>query len=211
MLLSVVFLGIVLTKKFLHCGKTLVRGSKVAHPRCMASMTLSSASFADLRIRRPLRRVWFGFFCGLRDWRRPRLPLCSTRKTGASWWLFAGLWLAPDLSLLGYLAGPSWGARIYNAIHSYVTPATLAVSALLLRSPALLPFALIWINHIGVDRLLGYGLKYPAGFGMDASGPYRQEARRSYSGNACSVSELRHERTNRDSERAKADQNDLRT
>jgi len=85
-------------------------------------------------------------------------------RTGASWWLFAALWLAPDLSLLGYLAGPNWGARIYNAIHSYVTPATLAVSALLLHSAALVPIASIWMNHIGVDRLLGYGLKYPAGF-----------------------------------------------
>jgi hypothetical protein len=85
-------------------------------------------------------------------------------RTGASWWLFAALWLAPDLSLLGYLAGPNLGSRIYNAIHSYLTPATLAVSALLLRSPELLPFALIWMNHIGVDRLLGFGLKYPAGF-----------------------------------------------
>jgi len=36
---------------------------------------------------------------------------------------------------------------------------------LLLRRPALVPIALIWMNHIGVDRLLGYGLKYPAGFG----------------------------------------------
>lgn len=99
-------------------------------------------------------------------------------KTGASWWLFAGLWLAPDLSLLGYLAGPGWGARIYNAIHSYVTPATLAVSAMLLRSPAPIPFALIWINHIGVDRLLGYGLKYPAGFSwthLGRTGKNREE------------------------------------
>jgi hypothetical protein len=86
-------------------------------------------------------------------------------RTGASWWLFAALWLTPDLSMLGYFAGADWGARFYNAIHSYLTPATLAVSALLLHAPALLPFALIWINHIGVDRLLGYGLKYPAGFG----------------------------------------------
>jgi hypothetical protein len=85
-------------------------------------------------------------------------------RTGASWWLFAALWLAPDLSMLGYLGGPKLGARIYNAIHSYVTPATLAVTALLLKSPALLPYALIWMNHIGVDRLLGYGLKYPEGF-----------------------------------------------
>jgi hypothetical protein len=85
-------------------------------------------------------------------------------QTGASWWLFAALWLTPDLSMLGYLYSPCWGARIYNAIHSYLAPATLALAALLLRSPALLPFALIWINHIGVDRLLGYGLKYPVGF-----------------------------------------------
>ncbi|MDR3725436.1 MAG: DUF4260 domain-containing protein [Terracidiphilus sp.] len=85
-------------------------------------------------------------------------------RTGASWWLFAALWLAPDLSMLGYFTGPNWGARIYNAIHSYLTPATLAVCALLLHAPAQLPFALIWINHIGVDRLLGYGLKYPMGF-----------------------------------------------
>jgi len=86
-------------------------------------------------------------------------------RTGASWWLFAALWLAPDLSMLGYLAGPGWGARIYNAIHAYVTPATLALAALALRQYALLPFALIWVNHIGVDRLMGYGLKYRAGFG----------------------------------------------
>jgi hypothetical protein len=85
-------------------------------------------------------------------------------RVGASWWLFATLWLLPDLSMLGYLAGPKLGARIYNAIHSYVTPAALAVTSLLLNSPAMLPYALIWINHIAVDRLLGYGLKYPAGF-----------------------------------------------
>ena len=85
-------------------------------------------------------------------------------RSGASWWLFAALWLAPDLSMLGYLAGSRWGARIYNAIHSYLTPATLAVTSLLLHSTAPVPFALIWINHIGVDRLLGYGLKCADGF-----------------------------------------------
>jgi len=86
-------------------------------------------------------------------------------RTGASWWLFAALWLTPDLSMLGYLQSPCWGARIYNAVHSYVVPAALGISALLLRADTLWPFALIWINHIGVDRLLGYGLKYSNGFG----------------------------------------------
>ncbi|HEX4284294.1 MAG TPA: DUF4260 domain-containing protein, partial [Terracidiphilus sp.] len=86
-------------------------------------------------------------------------------RTGASWWLFAGLWLAPDLSMLGYLYRPCWGARIYNAVHTYILPAILILSALVLGAKAQLPFALIWINHIGVDRLLGYGLKYSNGFG----------------------------------------------
>jgi hypothetical protein len=91
-------------------------------------------------------------------------------RTGASWWLFAGLWLTPDLSMLGYLAGSCWGARCYNAIHSYVLPAALALNACLLNAPAVLPFALIWANHIGVDRLLGYGLKYSDGFGWSHLG-----------------------------------------
>lgn len=86
-------------------------------------------------------------------------------RTGASWWLFAALWLVPDLSMLGYLAGPCRGARVYNAIHTYVVPGTLAAMALLLHANGLLPVVLIWINHIGVDRLLGFGLKYANGFG----------------------------------------------
>jgi len=86
-------------------------------------------------------------------------------RTGASWWLFAALWLVPDLSMIGYLAGPLWGARCYNTVHSYVLPIALAVTGLLLPRAMLLAIALIWLNHIGVDRLLGYGLKYPSGFG----------------------------------------------
>jgi len=86
-------------------------------------------------------------------------------RTGASWWLFAALWLVPDLSMVGYFASPCWGARCYNAIHTTVTPITLALAALVLHTASPLPYALIWLNHIGVDRLLGYGLKYPTGFG----------------------------------------------
>jgi hypothetical protein len=87
-------------------------------------------------------------------------------RTGASWWLFAGLWLVPDLSLLGYLASPCSGARVYNAYHNYFVPAILAAGAVLFDLHGLwLPIALIWINHIGVDRALGYGLKYGEGFG----------------------------------------------
>lgn len=85
--------------------------------------------------------------------------------TGVSWWLFAALWLAPDLSMLGYLSSPCRGARIYNAIHTYMVPAVLGLSAYLLHERVALAVALIWANHIGVDRLLGSGLKYADGFG----------------------------------------------
>jgi uncharacterized protein DUF4260 len=86
-------------------------------------------------------------------------------RTGASWWLFAGLWLAPDLSMLGYLLSPCRGARIYNAFHTYTVPIVLGLMGALFHARGLMPFALIWINHIGVDRVLGYGLKYSNGFG----------------------------------------------
>ena len=86
-------------------------------------------------------------------------------RTGASWWLFAALWLVPDLSMLGYLAGTCRGARIYNAVHSYVVPGVLALLGLVLHVEHALAIALIWANHIGVDRLLGFGLKYSDGFG----------------------------------------------
>jgi hypothetical protein len=88
-------------------------------------------------------------------------------RTGASWWLFAALWLAPDLSMLGYLGGrPCRGARIYNAFHTYALPGALAIAALVFHANAVMPVALIWVNHIGVDRLLCYGLKYSDGFGF---------------------------------------------
>lgn len=87
-------------------------------------------------------------------------------RTGASWCLFAALWLAPDLSMLAYLKRPCLGARYYNVAHTYLLPGVLALLGWLLHANALFPFALIWVNHIGVDRLLGYGLKYSDGFGF---------------------------------------------
>ena len=84
-------------------------------------------------------------------------------RGGHSWVLFAALVLVPDLSFAGYLAGPRAGAAVYNALHSYIGPLALAVALLATdHSPAV---ALIWAAHIGFDRLMGYGLKYPTGFG----------------------------------------------
>jgi len=85
-------------------------------------------------------------------------------RVGESWWLFVILFLTPDLSLLGYLGGPRTGAIIYNAVHTLLGPILLAIAGMLLPAFILVPLALIWIAHIGFDRLFGYGLKYAAGF-----------------------------------------------
>jgi len=85
--------------------------------------------------------------------------------TGRSWWLFAALFLAPDLGMLGYLANPKAGSISYNVVHTYLLPAALIAVAYWNGNVDLLPFAYIWIGHIGFDRALGYGLKYPEAFG----------------------------------------------
>ena len=83
---------------------------------------------------------------------------------GASWILFAALILVPDLSMLGYLAGPVSGARLYNLGHTYLLPGLLWLCLSFLAPTIALPVALIWTIHIGIDRALGFGLKYESGF-----------------------------------------------
>ncbi len=79
---------------------------------------------------------------------------------GGSWWIFALLILAPDLSMLGYFRSQVFGAKLYNAAHTYSVPAVLALAAWLFGTTWLLPLAVIWVAHIGLDRALGFGLKY---------------------------------------------------
>jgi len=83
---------------------------------------------------------------------------------GGPWWLYAVLFLAPDLSFIAYLAGPKIGALAYNAAHSYIVPLVMLTAGFGFAPPALLSIALIWLAHIGIDRALGYGLKYQIGF-----------------------------------------------
>ena len=93
-----------------------------------------------------------------------------------SWWVYALLFLAPDLSFAGYLAGPRIGAAVYNAAHSYLAPMALMTAGLALPSPLTLSLAMIWLAHIGIDRALGYGLKYSTGFGFTHLGRIGKDA-----------------------------------
>jgi hypothetical protein len=83
---------------------------------------------------------------------------------GFGWLLLVVLILAPDLSMLGYVGGPRVGSLTYDVVHTYAGPATLGVVGVVGGYETAVQIALIWLAHIGVDRLLGYGLKYPTGF-----------------------------------------------
>lgn len=82
-----------------------------------------------------------------------------------SWTLFLALILAPDLAMLGYLAGSRIGAIAYNVFHILVWPAILLIAGLYSGEMLAVQVAAVWIAHIAIDRALGYGLKLPTGFG----------------------------------------------
>jgi hypothetical protein len=74
------------------------------------------------------------------------------------------LFLIPDLSLIGFAINPRVGAAAYNLVHTEVWPIALGVAGVLTGSDVPIQVALIWLAHIGVDRVLGYGFKYPTAF-----------------------------------------------
>lgn len=93
------------------------------------------------------------------------LSVAAYESIGGAWTTFALLFLLPDVAMLGYLRGPRVGAALYNAAHTHLGPAGLALFAWTQGMPHLLGPALVWAAHIGFDRLLGYGLKYGRAFG----------------------------------------------
>jgi hypothetical protein len=95
---------------------------------------------------------------------------------GFAWPIFALCFFAPDLSMLGYLAGPRIGAAFYNVVHTYTLAAALALAGFLGGLPLVTAAGLILIGHIGFDRALGFGLKYSSGFGDTHLGRARRRA-----------------------------------
>ncbi|WP_022794750.1 DUF4260 family protein [Marinococcus halotolerans] len=85
-------------------------------------------------------------------------------SNGYSWLLFLLLLFLPDASMIGYAVNSRTGAYVYNAAHTYILPLLLLLSGYLLSLEWPVLISLIWIIHIGLDQMLGYGLKYTTGF-----------------------------------------------
>jgi len=82
-----------------------------------------------------------------------------------TWWIFFVFFFTPDVAFFAYLVGPRMGALVYNCLHTTLAPVALIGLAILYNRPALATVgAAIWGAHIGYDRMLGWGLKYPTGY-----------------------------------------------
>jgi hypothetical protein len=86
------------------------------------------------------------------------------QQTRADWIVFIVLLLLPDLSILGYARGPAIGAVIYNVVHNWALSGALLGVGFFLQLPIVFAAGAALLAHIGGDRLLGYGLKYPTSF-----------------------------------------------
>ena len=104
---------------------------------------------------------------------------------GGNWWLFAVLILAPDLAFLATGLGPKRAAMVYNFVHSYIWLVILVGAGQLTQVGWLSLVGLIWAAHIGIDRAIGYGLKYPSSIEtthLGLIGKARKAATRAHAG-----------------------------
>jgi len=92
------------------------------------------------------------------------LSLLIYWKLGGPWLWYIVLILAPDLFMLGYVGGTRVGAAVYNLGHTWLLPGIFAAVGIIGGASVAVDVAVIWVGHIGGDRLLGYGLKLPTGF-----------------------------------------------
>jgi hypothetical protein len=86
--------------------------------------------------------------------------LIAFHAVGQPWWLVPAGILVPDIAMSGYVAGARVGAHLYNLAHATLLPAVMLAVGYWQADRLLMAVALIWLAHIGLDRLLGMGLKY---------------------------------------------------
>ncbi len=85
-------------------------------------------------------------------------------KLNFAWWWYPALLITPDLSMVGYLINPQVGAGTYNFIHHKALGVSIFIAGLILAMQPLQLAGLILFGHSSMDRVFGYGLKYPDSF-----------------------------------------------
>lgn len=92
------------------------------------------------------------------------LSLVALHHLNAQWWAYPLFLLGPDVSMMGYLAGPKMGALSYNLFHHKGVAAAVIIAGYGTDSVQLMVAGLILFGHSSMDRLFGFGLKLRTGF-----------------------------------------------
>lgn len=83
---------------------------------------------------------------------------------GGNWFFAIPLLLLPDLSAIGYLGSLRLGSFTYNLVHNWVIGLAVLGIGAWLANDALLLCGTVLVGHVGMDRLIGCGLKHASGF-----------------------------------------------
>jgi hypothetical protein len=118
-----------------------------------------------------IRGDQYALFSPVRNWLRFEglgylaLALCVYQALAYSWMQFALWFLLPELAIVAYFFGNARACSyFYNAAHSLVLPALLAIVGVLFSDAIVLQASLIWFANIGLNRAIGSGLRFPLGF-----------------------------------------------
>jgi len=81
-----------------------------------------------------------------------------------SWWAWILIFLAPDLSMIGYVVNNKVGAFTYNLFHHQLIAVLVFCVGMLINQTYVEMAGLVLLGHSSLDRVLGYGLKLEEGF-----------------------------------------------
>lgn len=84
--------------------------------------------------------------------------------TSFSWWWYPALLLLPDIGMIGYVINTRVGALTYNVLHHKGLAVVILLAGWYFAADALALSGIILFGHASMDRLFGYGLKYPDHF-----------------------------------------------
>jgi len=87
-----------------------------------------------------------------------------TVQLGFSWWMFLAWLLAPDISIAAYLFGTRAGSAVYNFFHHQGLSIAVGLAGLYLQNNEIMFAGILIFGHSSMDRMIGYGLKYPDNF-----------------------------------------------
>jgi hypothetical protein len=93
------------------------------------------------------------------------------------WWFYLLMILGPDISMVGYVAGPKVGAFSYNLFHHKMIAIVVFIIGVTSSTWLLQAIGAVLFGHSSMDRIFGYGLKYNSAFSethLGKIGPKKQ-------------------------------------